>query len=157
MKKEKIRVGKATKFKKVKFDVAKIVALYKSGKPVSDIALAIGFRRTAARTARAGYWSRLESTSPQRARSPRRKKRPSWLPVRNPTPGFSMIWISSTLPSPVRLAPAVWALIPSLVSVLLAAAKTRIKAAPACSGALCGCCGAFGAATHHGIQDRDAK
>ena len=40
---KEITVGKATKFKKVKFDVAKIIALYKSGKPVSAIALAIGF------------------------------------------------------------------------------------------------------------------
>jgi hypothetical protein len=43
MKKQEITVGKATKFKKVKFDVAKIIALYKSGKPVSQIAAAIGF------------------------------------------------------------------------------------------------------------------
>lgn len=42
MKKE-ITVGKAVKYKKVKFDVGKIIALYKSGKPVSQIALAIGF------------------------------------------------------------------------------------------------------------------
>ncbi|HEY2495432.1 MAG TPA: hypothetical protein VGK24_00050 [Candidatus Angelobacter sp.] len=33
-----INAGKATKYKKVKFDVAKIIALYKSGKPVSQIA-----------------------------------------------------------------------------------------------------------------------
>jgi hypothetical protein len=45
MKKElkEITIGKAVKYKRVKFDVAKIVALYKSGKPVSAIALAIGF------------------------------------------------------------------------------------------------------------------
>lgn len=42
MKKE-ITVGKAVKYKKVKLDVAKIIALYKSGKPVSQIALAIGY------------------------------------------------------------------------------------------------------------------
>jgi hypothetical protein len=40
---KEITVGKATKFKKVKFDVAKIIAAYKSGKPVSAIAVAIGF------------------------------------------------------------------------------------------------------------------
>jgi DNA-binding NarL/FixJ family response regulator len=44
MKKElAIKVGAATKYKKVKLDVAKIIALYKSGKPVSQIALAIGY------------------------------------------------------------------------------------------------------------------
>lgn len=42
MKKE-ITVGKAVKYKKVKLDIAKIVALYKSGKPVSQIALTIGY------------------------------------------------------------------------------------------------------------------
>jgi hypothetical protein len=42
MKKE-ITVGKAVKYKKVKLDVAKIIALYKSGKPVAQIALAIGY------------------------------------------------------------------------------------------------------------------
>lgn len=36
---KEITVGKATKYKKVKFDVAKIIALYKSGKPVSQIAV----------------------------------------------------------------------------------------------------------------------
>lgn len=41
--KKEIRIGKATKHKTVKFAVAKIIALYKSGKPVSRIALAIGF------------------------------------------------------------------------------------------------------------------
>jgi hypothetical protein len=40
---EGITAGKATKYKKVKFDIAKIVALYKSGKPVSQIAQAIGY------------------------------------------------------------------------------------------------------------------
>jgi hypothetical protein len=40
---KEITVGKATKYKRVKFDVAKIIALYKSGKPVSHIATAIGF------------------------------------------------------------------------------------------------------------------
>jgi DNA-binding NarL/FixJ family response regulator len=39
----KIKAGAATKFKKVKFDVARIMALYKSGKPVAQIALAIGY------------------------------------------------------------------------------------------------------------------
>ena len=43
MKKNEITVGKAVKYKKVKFDVAKIIALYKSGKPVAQIALTIGF------------------------------------------------------------------------------------------------------------------
>jgi hypothetical protein len=44
MKKESaIKVGAATKYKRVKFDLAKIIALYKSGKPVSAIAVAIGF------------------------------------------------------------------------------------------------------------------
>jgi hypothetical protein len=38
-----IKTGKATKYKKVKLDVAKIIALYKSGKPVSQIAQAIGY------------------------------------------------------------------------------------------------------------------
>lgn len=38
-----IKAGVATKFKKVKFDVPKIVAMYKSGKPVAQIALAIGY------------------------------------------------------------------------------------------------------------------
>jgi len=40
---KEITVGKATKFKRVKFDVAKIIAAYKSGKPVSQIALSLGF------------------------------------------------------------------------------------------------------------------
>lgn len=40
---KEITVGKAVKYKRVKFDVAKIIALYKSGKPVSAIAVAIGF------------------------------------------------------------------------------------------------------------------
>lgn len=38
-----ITVGTATKFTKVKFDVTRIIALYKSGKPVSQIAEAIGY------------------------------------------------------------------------------------------------------------------
>ena len=42
-KQSKDTVGKAVKYKRVKFDVAKIIALYKSGKPVSAIAVAIGF------------------------------------------------------------------------------------------------------------------
>lgn len=42
-KSKEITVGKAVKYKRVKFDVAKIIALYKSGKPVSAIAVAIGF------------------------------------------------------------------------------------------------------------------
>jgi hypothetical protein len=41
--KKTITAGKATKFKKVRFDMAKIIALYKSGKPVSQIAEALGF------------------------------------------------------------------------------------------------------------------
>jgi hypothetical protein len=40
---KEITVGKAVKYKKVRFDVAKIIALYKSGKPVSAIAETIGF------------------------------------------------------------------------------------------------------------------
>jgi hypothetical protein len=40
---KEITVGKAVKYKKVKFDVAKIITLYKSGKPVSKIAVGIGF------------------------------------------------------------------------------------------------------------------
>jgi hypothetical protein len=40
---KEITVGKAVKYKRVKFDVAKIIALYNSGKPVSAIAIAIGF------------------------------------------------------------------------------------------------------------------
>jgi hypothetical protein len=40
---KEITVGKSTKFKRVKMDVTKIIALYKSGKPVSQIALALGF------------------------------------------------------------------------------------------------------------------
>jgi hypothetical protein len=40
---KEITVGKATKYKRVKFDVAKIIVAYKSGKPVSQIALTIGF------------------------------------------------------------------------------------------------------------------
>lgn len=43
MKLGKITVGKAIKHKKVKMDIGKIVTLYKSGKPVSQIALALGF------------------------------------------------------------------------------------------------------------------
>jgi hypothetical protein len=45
MKKEskKITVGKAVKYKKVKFNVAKIIAAYKSGTPVSQIAQAAGY------------------------------------------------------------------------------------------------------------------
>ena len=39
----KIAVGTATKFKKVNFDVARIIALYKSGKPVSHIAERMGY------------------------------------------------------------------------------------------------------------------
>lgn len=38
-----IAVGKSIKYKRVKMDVSKIIALYKSGKPVSQIALALGF------------------------------------------------------------------------------------------------------------------
>lgn len=38
-----ITVGTATKYSKVKFDPAHIIALYKSGKPVSQIAEAIGY------------------------------------------------------------------------------------------------------------------
>jgi hypothetical protein len=33
---KEITVGKATKFKRVKMNVSKIIALYKSGKPVSQ-------------------------------------------------------------------------------------------------------------------------
>lgn len=40
---KEITLGKPVKYKKVKFDVEKIIALYKSGKPVSAIALAVGF------------------------------------------------------------------------------------------------------------------
>jgi len=40
---KEITVGKAVKYKRVKFNVAKIVAMYKSGKPVSHIAKAIGY------------------------------------------------------------------------------------------------------------------
>jgi hypothetical protein len=40
---KEITVGKSTKFKRAKMDVSKIIALYKSGKPVSQIALALGF------------------------------------------------------------------------------------------------------------------
>jgi hypothetical protein len=40
---KEITIGKPTKYKRVKFDVAKIIALYKSGKPVSQIAVEIGF------------------------------------------------------------------------------------------------------------------
>jgi hypothetical protein len=39
----KIAVGTASKYKKVNFDVSAIIRLYKSGKPVSQIALAIGY------------------------------------------------------------------------------------------------------------------
>jgi hypothetical protein len=39
----KITVGPATKFTKVRFDVSRIIALYKSGKPVSQIAELIGY------------------------------------------------------------------------------------------------------------------
>jgi hypothetical protein len=42
MKKE-ITVGKAVKYKKVKFNVAKIIAAYKSGTPVSQIAQSVGY------------------------------------------------------------------------------------------------------------------
>ncbi len=41
--KKTITAGTATKFKKVRFDLAKIITLYKSGKPVSQIAEALGF------------------------------------------------------------------------------------------------------------------
>jgi hypothetical protein len=39
----KINAGVATKYKKVRFDVAKITAMYKAGKPVSQIALSVGY------------------------------------------------------------------------------------------------------------------
>lgn len=38
-----ITAGKATKYKKVKFDIAKIIAAYKSGTPVSQIAQSCGY------------------------------------------------------------------------------------------------------------------
>lgn len=40
---KEITIGKATKHKRVKFDVTQIIKLYKSGKPVSEIALALGY------------------------------------------------------------------------------------------------------------------
>jgi hypothetical protein len=42
-KKAKITVGKAVKYKKVKVSPARVIALYKDGKKVSEIALAIGY------------------------------------------------------------------------------------------------------------------
>jgi hypothetical protein len=36
---KEITVGKSTKYKRVKMDVSKIIAAYKSGTPVSQIAL----------------------------------------------------------------------------------------------------------------------
>ena len=39
----KITVGKATKYKKVRMDVAKIIAMYKDGKLISEIAVACGY------------------------------------------------------------------------------------------------------------------
>lgn len=39
----KITVGKATKYRRVKFDPARIVALYKGGKLVAEIARMIGY------------------------------------------------------------------------------------------------------------------
>jgi hypothetical protein len=39
----KIVVGKATKYKRVKFAPAQIVAMYRAGKCVAEIALAIGY------------------------------------------------------------------------------------------------------------------
>jgi hypothetical protein len=77
MKKEskEITVGKATKFKKVKFDVAKIIALYKSGKPVSAIAVAIGFppncgqNRTRRVLEQAGIYKRTASKKPAKKKA----------------------------------------------------------------------------------------
>jgi hypothetical protein len=40
---KEIKAGKATKYKKVKFDIAKIIAAYKSGTPVSQIAQSCGY------------------------------------------------------------------------------------------------------------------
>lgn len=40
---EQIKAGVATKFKKVRFDVTKITGMYKAGKCVAEIALAIGY------------------------------------------------------------------------------------------------------------------
>jgi hypothetical protein len=72
---KEITVGKATKYKRVKFDVAKIVALYKSGKPVSQIALAIGFppncgqNRTRRVLEQAGVYKRTASKKPARKKA----------------------------------------------------------------------------------------
>jgi hypothetical protein len=38
-----ITAGKASKYKKVKFDIDKIIAAYKSGTPVSQIAQSCGY------------------------------------------------------------------------------------------------------------------
>jgi hypothetical protein len=73
MEKTKITVGKSTKFKRVKMDVSKIIALYKSGKPVSQIALALGFPKNCGhnRTRRvlimAGVYSSKKTGSKRKA------------------------------------------------------------------------------------------
>ena len=68
---KEITVGKSLKYKRVRFDVAKIVALYKSGKPVSEIALAIGFPANCGqnRTRRV-----LEQAGIYKSRKPAKKK-----------------------------------------------------------------------------------
>jgi hypothetical protein len=70
---KEITVGKSTKFKRVKMDVSKIIALYKSGKPVSHIALALGFpancgqNRTRRVLEQAGiYKSTAKKTTPKK-------------------------------------------------------------------------------------------
>jgi hypothetical protein len=72
---KEITVGKAVKFKRVKFDVAKIIALYKSGKPVSAIAVAIGFppncgqNRTRRVLEQAGIYKRTAAKKPAKKKA----------------------------------------------------------------------------------------
>jgi DNA-binding NarL/FixJ family response regulator len=40
---KQIKVGKAVKYKKVKVSPARVIAMYKDGKKVSEIALALGY------------------------------------------------------------------------------------------------------------------
>ena len=41
--KKEITVGKATKYKKVKLNPARVITMYQDGKKVSQIALALGY------------------------------------------------------------------------------------------------------------------
>jgi hypothetical protein len=72
---KEITVGTAVKYKKVKLDVAKIIAMYKSGKQVSAIALAMGFppncgqNRTRRVLEQAGIYKRTAAKKPAKKKA----------------------------------------------------------------------------------------